>query len=196
MPTNSKRIPSALKHGIYSGFGLLPTESRAKFRKFRKQVFAELNPVGRIEEDICDEIVRCEWRRQHLATYELAERARTRHKAIRSEIVPEVRYMPELPSLPTFEYLPHPENPSPEELRSAQRRADKKIQIELGAALELVELGEVATLERLEKQVGIRDRLDVMTARLYKKLAYVRAIKTMAPPSLPVPSPLLLENTA
>jgi hypothetical protein len=36
-------IPLALKHDIYSGIGLLPTESRAKFRKFRKQIFAELN---------------------------------------------------------------------------------------------------------------------------------------------------------
>jgi hypothetical protein len=36
MPRNSKRVPSALKHGIYSGLGLLPTESRAKFRKFKK----------------------------------------------------------------------------------------------------------------------------------------------------------------
>jgi hypothetical protein len=56
-----------------------------------------------------------------------------------------------------------------------------------------VDLGDVATLEYLEKQLAIRDRLDAMIARLYKKLAYVRAIKSMSPPSLPVPSPPLLE---
>jgi hypothetical protein len=50
-------IPPALRHGIYSGIGLLPTESRAKFRKFRKQIFAELNLVGRLEEDIGEQIV-------------------------------------------------------------------------------------------------------------------------------------------
>jgi hypothetical protein len=48
---NSKRVPSALKHGIYSGTDLLPTESRAKFRKFRRQIFAELNLLGRLEQD-------------------------------------------------------------------------------------------------------------------------------------------------
>jgi hypothetical protein len=79
---------------------------------------------------------------------------------------------------------------------AAQQRADKKIQVELGAALELVELGDVATLDYLEKQVAIRDRLDAMIARLYKKLAYVRAIKSMAPASLPAPSPPLLKNAA
>jgi len=66
----------------------------------------------------------------------------------------------------------------------------------LGAALELVELGDVATIEYLEKQAAIRDRLDAIIARLYKKLAFVRAIKSMPPPSLPAPAPLLLENAA
>ena len=55
------RIPSALKHGIYSGLGLLPTESRAKFRKFKKQRFAELDLTGPLEQDIGGEIVCLEW---------------------------------------------------------------------------------------------------------------------------------------
>jgi hypothetical protein len=188
MRLKSKRVPSALKHAIYSGIGLLPTESRAKFRKFRKERLAELNLVGRLEKDIGEEIVRWEWRRQHLPTYELAERARARCNAIRSDIVPAMRYVPDLPSLPEFNFVPHPENPSLEELKAAQQRADKRIQLELGPALELVELGDIATLEYLEKQTAIRDRLDAMIARLYKKLAYVRAIKSMSPPSLPPPA--------
>src|SRR6516164_11298946 len=93
---NSKRVPAALKHGIYSGLGLLPTESPAKFRKFRKQIFAELNLVGRLEEDIGEEIVRLEWRRQNLFTYDLAQRARARRSAIHSKWVPPERYPWEL----------------------------------------------------------------------------------------------------
>ena len=50
MGKHTNRVPPALKYGIYSGIGLLPTESRAKFRKFKKQRFAELNLVGRLEE--------------------------------------------------------------------------------------------------------------------------------------------------
>jgi len=187
---NSKLVPPALKHGIYSGLGLLPTESRAKFRKFRKQMFAELNLVGRLEEDIGEQIVLLEWRRQNFFTYDLAERARARRNAIRSELVPEVR------SLFGFAFEPDPENPTPEELKAAHRRADKRIRVELGGALELVELGDVATLGHLEKRLAILDRLEAMIARLYKKLAYVRAIKSMAPAALPAPSPLLLEKAA
>jgi hypothetical protein len=91
---------------------------------------------------------------------------------------------------------PDPENPTPEELRAVQRRAEKRIRAELGAALELVELGDVATLGHLEKRLTILDRLDAMIARLYKKLAYVRAIKSMAPAALPAPSQALLEKAA
>jgi hypothetical protein len=190
---NSKRVPPALKHGIYSGLGILPTESRAKFRKFRKQLFAELNLDGRLEEVIGEQIVLLEWRRQNFFTYDLAERARARRSAIHSELIPQVRYRDFLPPL-AFE--PDPENPSPEELKAAHRRADKKIQTELGAALELVDLGDVATFDYLEKRLAVLNRLDEMIARLYKKIAYVRAIKSMAPPGLPAPSPRLLENAA
>jgi hypothetical protein len=191
MRKNSKHVPPALKHGIYSGLGLLPTESRSKFRKFRKQIFAELNLVGRLEQGIGEQIVWLEWRRQNFSTYDLAERARARRDAIRSELVPEVRYLE-----PLLGSELDPENPTPEELQAAHQRADKRIRVELGAALELVELGDVATLGHLEKRLAILDRLDAMIARLYKKLAYARAIKSMAPAALPAPSQPLLEKAA
>jgi hypothetical protein len=67
----------------------------------------------------------------------------------------------------------------------------------LGAAIELVELDEVATLEYLEKRLAILDRLDQMIARVYKKLAFVRAIKSIQPaPALPAPSQPLLSRAA
>jgi len=191
MGKRSNRIPSALKHGIYSGIGLLPTESRAKFRKFKKQRFAELNLVGRLEEDIGEEIVLLEWRRQNLFTFDLAQRARARHGSIQTEVVPLVRYLCE-----DLEVTPHPDNPSSEELEAARRRADKRIRTELGAAIELVEIGDVATLDYLEKRLSVLDRLDAMITRAYKKLAYVRAIKSMSPPALPAPSQPLLEKVA
>jgi hypothetical protein len=194
MPKNSKRVPPALKTGIYSGIGLLPTESRAKFRKFKKQIFSELAITGPLEEGIGDEIVRLEWRRKNLTTYDLAQRARARFSSIHSELVPRVRYLCE-----EFVMEPHPDNPTPEKLEIVRKRANKankKVHTDLGAALELVELGDVVTLGYLEKQLAIRERLDEMISRLYKKLSYVRAIKSMAPPSLPAPSPPLLENAA
>jgi hypothetical protein len=159
-----------------------------KFRKFRKQIFAELNLVGRLEEDIGDEIVRLEWRRQNLFTYDLAKRVGARHSSIYSEEVPPVRYLYE-----ELERTPHPDNPAPEELEAARKGAHKRARAELGAALELLDIGDIAALE---KELAITNRLNEMINRAYKKLAYVRAIKSMAPRSLPAPSPPLLENAA
>jgi hypothetical protein len=189
MSKNAKRVPPALKHGIYSGLGLLPTESRAKFRKFRKQIFTELNLVGLLEQGIGEEIVLLEWRQQNLFTYDLAQRARALRGSIHDG-VPSVRWGHEI------QFQPHPESPSPEVIEAARKRADKQVRTELGAALELVEIGDVATLDHLEKRLAILDRLDAMIARAYTKLARVRAIKSMAPPSLTAPSPPLLKNAA
>ena len=192
MPKNSKRVPPALKTGIYSGIGLLPTESRAKFRKFKKQRFADLNLVSPLEEDIGEEIVCLEWRRQHLDTYDLVQRARDRRSAIRSKLVPAVRYT--FPEMKLPEPEPDPENPTPEELRAAEKRAEKKIRSELGATLELLEIGGVATLEYLEKRLAILERLDGMIMRAYKKLLFVRGIKSLSPSSAaPSSQPPLLE---
>jgi hypothetical protein len=190
MGKRTNRVPSAFKHGMYSGIGLLPTESPPKFRKFKKQMFSELAITGPLEEDIGDEIVRLEWRRKNLPTYDLAQRARARYSSIHSQLVPRVRYLHE-----ELVVEPHPDNPSPEELEVARKRANEKAHADLGAALELVELGDIVTLEYLEDQLAIRERLDETIARFYKKLAYVRAIKSMSP-RLPVPAPQLLEKAA
>jgi hypothetical protein len=162
---SANRVPSALKHGIYSGIGLLPTENRAKFRKFKKQIFAELNLVGRLEEDIGDDIVKLEWRRQNLATYDLAQRARARHGAIYAS-VPTLRYLCDEPMIfPVPEYRPDPENPSPKQIDAARKRAHKRARDELEAAIELVELGDVVTLDYLDKRFKILERLDGMITR-------------------------------
>jgi hypothetical protein len=192
MRKNSKHVRPALKHGIYSGIGLLPTESRAKFRKFRRQIFAELNLLGRLEQDIGEQIVRLEWRRQNFSTYDLAERAQARCRAIPSSLSRMVSRFSRL----EFFYLPVGAQPAvlrewdfPDLAHTRAEVLDSALQgptrSELGAALELVELGDVATLGHL-----------AMIARLYKKLAYVRAIKSMAPAALPAPSQPLLEKAA
>jgi hypothetical protein len=190
MPKNSKRIPPALKSGIYSLLTVLPTESRTKFRKFKKQRFAELAITGPLEEDIGDEIVGLEWRRKHLFTLGLAERARILRNSIYS------KWLPQQWDFPDLAFQPESQKCSPEELEALRRRADREIRSQLGAAIELVELGEIVTYESFEKELALLDRLYAMITRAYKKLSYVRAIKSMAPPSLPVPSSTLLENAA
>jgi hypothetical protein len=106
----SKGIPPALKHGIYSGLGLLPTESPAKLRRFEKQVFAELNPVGRLEKGIVKQIAMLEWRRENLSTYDLAQRARALRSSIYSRCVPSERW-----DIPGIELPLHPKVPAPKQ---------------------------------------------------------------------------------
>ena len=116
MSKNAKRVPPALKHGIYSGLGLLPTESRAKFRKFRKQIFTELNLVGLLEQGIGEEIFLLEWRRQNLFTYDLARRADALRNSIRAGVPSERWDIPEIRLAPL-----HPESPSPEAIEAARK---------------------------------------------------------------------------
>jgi hypothetical protein len=191
MGKHSNRVPSALKHGLYSGIGLLPTENPAKFRKFKKQRFAELALVGPLEEDIGDQIVCLEWRLKNLFTYELAKRAKQRHHSIYAQLHPP-QYEPYM--LPLID--PNYEPPSPEELAARRKAADEHAQAELGDAIELVELGDVVTYEFLEKRLAIMERLEVMIARVYKKLLYVRGIKSMSSSAVVAPSQPLLGKAA
>jgi hypothetical protein len=66
----------------------------------------------------------------------------------------------------------------------------------LGDAIALVKLGDIVTHEFLEKEFAFRERLDAIITRLYKKLAYVRAIKSMSPSAVAAPSPPRLEKVA
>ena len=106
------RVPSALKHGLYSGIGLLPTEDPAEFEKFKQAVFDELAPVGQIEEGIVEHIACLLWRRQNLFTYCLANRARNRHTSIYAQLSPPWPML-DLPML----------GPAPEPRRARRRDA-------------------------------------------------------------------------
>ena len=67
----------------------------------------------------------------------------------------------------------------------------KEARTELGAAIELVEIGDVATIEYLEKELGIRERLHGMIARLEKRLLFLRGIKSISSSATSSPRPLL-----
>jgi hypothetical protein len=173
MSKRTNHIPPALKHGIYSGIGLLPGEDPAAFEKFKRELFDELAPVGRSEEDILENLAYLKWRRQNLFTYRLAKRASDLHSSIYAKLSP-----PQMWDTPLLQY--QEEIRSPEELRALRKSADEQARTELGAAIELVEIGEVATIDYLEKELSIIERLDAMIGRCYKSLLYVRGIKSMS----------------
>lgn len=78
MSKRSKIIPPALKHGGYSGLAVLPGEDKAAFEKLHRDLIAELNPKGPLEEDIVVTLARYVWRKQNLKTYRLAQAAKKR----------------------------------------------------------------------------------------------------------------------
>jgi hypothetical protein len=88
--------------------------------------------------------------------------------------------------LPLMQY--EEETRSPEELRALHKAADDQARNELGAAIELVEIGDIATIDYLEKELAIIERLDAMIVRCLKSLLYVRGIKSMSASSLAAPS--------
>ena len=177
MRKNSKHVPPALKHGIYSAIGLLPTEDPAEFEKFKLEIFDDYKPAGRSEIIIVEEIACLQWRLQHLSTYGVAMRARERRNAIYSKLNPP---SPGWSVSPFLGFEPEPETRSPEELEALRKSVEKEARTELGPAIELVEIGDVATIEYLEKELDIRERLHGTIARLEKRLLFLRGIKSLS----------------
>ena len=171
MRKNSKFVPPALKHGIYSAIGLLPTEDRAEFEKFKEEIFDDYKPVGRSEKIIVEEIACLQWRLQHLSTFGVAMRAENWRSAIYSKLPDPAWYI-------TLEAEPDPR--SPEEREALRQSVEKEVRTELGAAIELVNIGKVATIEYLEKELDIRERLHGTIARLEKRLLFLRGIKSLS----------------
>jgi hypothetical protein len=182
MRNRCNRIPSALKHGAYSGVSLLPGEDPAAFEKLISDLIAEYSPNGRHEEDIVSDMAHYIWRKQNLRTYSFAEKARDRFRAISDDAF----------SLSTF--LPS-DTRDPEEGCAAEQAAEDQARKELGPAWELVEVGKIATLGHLASELTIVERLDAMIDKCVKRLLLVRGLKSMslastsAPPArLPGPS--------
>lgn len=160
MRRRNRRMPPALKHGGYSGITLLPGESRAAFEKLHNDLIAEFAPVGRLEKDVIATMARLIWRKQNLLTYRIAEEAQNR-------IVNHKNWLSDSP----------------------QEAAEEEIKTELGAASDLVEIGDVATTNYLLKELAIVDRLDGMIDRCLKRLLFVRGLKSISSSSATVSSP-------
>jgi hypothetical protein len=187
MVKRSNRIPPALKHGVYSGMALLPGEDPVAYEKFREEILSEHKPVGRSEVDIVTNMADLMWRRQNLVTYRVAEHARKKHSSIYHKLSPPFMGMPLL----GYE----PETRSPEELRALRKQADEEAQTELGPALELVEIGDVATTDYLLNELSIAERLDSLIDRYFKRLLFVRGLKSLSSSSA-APSPSRIPRAA
>src|SRR6516162_10110047 len=79
-----QKSPSALKHGAYARTILLPGENAAALERLHERLITEFAPVGELEEHTVATLARLLWRRQRLAVYRRAERARGSRDRFRS----------------------------------------------------------------------------------------------------------------
>jgi hypothetical protein len=166
----------ALKHGAYSAMALLPGENPAEFRKLHEGLIAELAPGGALEEGIIATIARLTWRKQNLAIFRLAKHAQKRCSAIRSEKLPG-----------EFPMLRWEDTIDPAERETLIRAAEDEARKELGENYKLVEVGEIATLDGLMKDLEVEERLDGMIDKCLKRLLFVRGLKSLSAGSASAP---------
>jgi hypothetical protein len=161
----SKKPHPALKHGGYSALTLLPGEDPTALEKLHKTLVAEFAPNGALEEDIVLTIAHLTWRKQNLGTFRLAELARERRDAIKQAIKSEI------------------DNYAWEQTeRQVTDATNKQARKELGDVFQLVEIGGLATLDRLAQELTIIERLDAMIDRCLKRLLLCRGTKSLASP--------------
>jgi hypothetical protein len=172
MSKQKMRIPPALRHGCYSGLGLLPTEDPVAFEKMRRDIIAEYRPSGRSEEIVVRNLADFMWRRENLVTYRLAHHARSREYVIYSVLQPR--------SLLDTNLGFEPETRGPEELKALRDEADQRAQRELAPVQELIDIGKAATPDELLKDLELFDRLDAAIARCLKQLLLMRGVKSIS----------------
>ena len=164
------RLPQALKHGVYSGTTLLPGEDRVAFEKLRRQLVAEYKPDGPSEEDVVETIARLIWRKKNIATYGVARLAREKHSSIFARR--------EQPSIDYPLLIPDPR--SAEQIGADRKAAEAEIKDELGEAEELVELGDVLTLEKLNEHLEVIEQIDRMIDRCLKRFLMIKGVKSLS----------------
>ena len=172
----NNQIPSALRHGAYSGMTLLPGEDSAAFNKLHNDLIVEFSPVGALEDDIVATIAHHMWRKQNLSTYRIASRANDRFSEIKSEILPD-----NYPSLSFDNRSPEEIEAANQEYEAAYQEAEQQAQRELGPAWDLIKIGDVATTQYLLDEMSVIDKLDGMIDRCVKRLLMVRGLKSISP---------------
>jgi hypothetical protein len=165
MSIRVKKVHPALKHAGYAATALLPGENPAAFEKLHRDLIVELKPDGALEDDIVATIARLVWRKQNLATFRIAERARNLCARFTSERLPDPF------SLSVIDPAAH------EDATTAARDQARK---ELGDAYALIEVGDAATVDRLLEDLEIEERLDARIEKCLKRLLALRGLKSIS----------------
>lgn len=154
---------NALKHGAFSEVLILPGEDPAAFEELKRRLFAEYNVSGCSEEKTMTSIAKAMWQLQRLGLYEHVQhlRARGPDSANRKGSIAEAfkaKYGMPVTDVPTV-----PDEPA------------EKTNDEL-----LLELGKLVTLDHLDKELDVENKLQAKIDRLFKRLYQIKAMKSLA----------------
>lgn len=180
MPVQGKKYHPALKHAGYAATGILPGENPAEFEKLHRDLIAEFDPNGALENDIVATMAHLVWRKKNRGTFRIAELARAHYAQIISKVPQDKIDFPRLSETVI-------EKVDPAVREAAFRAAEDQARKELGDAYELVKLDEIASVDQLMKDLEVQDRLDAMIDKCLKRLLFVRGLKSISSASTSAP---------
>jgi hypothetical protein len=182
------KLHPALKHAGYSATTLLPGEDPAAFEELHRALITEFAPVGALEEDIVADMARLTWRKQNLATFQIAELAKARRgQIIREKLAePDYYFSDDMDFLDDMDFS---DDMDPAERKERYRAAEEQARQELGDTYKLIDIGEPATIKGLMDELDIKERLDGMISKCLKQLLMVRGVKSVSPVSTSTSTP-------
>jgi hypothetical protein len=166
---------AALKHGGYSGLTLLHGEDRFAFEKLRRQLFDELKPQGRLEQEIVTDIARLMWRKQNLGSYGLTQTIRI----FEDVLITSCKILSAQKD--TEEFVKSADNykvilEAKDKVEAQEQSASKA---ETERLLKEHDVLKMATFEGLMREWEVEERLGAMIDRCLKRLLFVRGLKSL-----------------
>jgi hypothetical protein len=162
------KTPSAMRYGVYSTTSVLPGENQAEFDKLHRDLIAEFHIEGTFERNIIARVARYLWRIQNLGTLQFSRHVQGRYADILNEMI--AAAFPAQAPLVT-----HPDSKKMVESAKAQLRA------EFGAACELAEIGDAASVGGLNQLLDLEERLCGMIDRSFNQLLKGRVAMSLPP---------------
>jgi hypothetical protein len=115
---------------------------------------------------------------QNLETFRVAEAARKRASAIRSEMIPSTT--PPLFDFPLLGASSDWSPPDPADVKAATEAAEAQARKELGENYKFVEMGDLATPTQMFADLEVEERLNAMIDKLLKRLWMLQASKSLS----------------
>ena len=189
---NEKSLPNSLKHGAFSEILILPGEAAQDFEHLKNDLFAEYKPSGISEERVLIAVAKALRQERRLALYQHVQHARAAKSSSErrgnpiamAESLRQFRIRKGL--IAPDEVAPEPKVPAPPQ-KSAEERIND----------ELLELGNLLTLDQLEKELEVEFKLQAKIDRLLKRFFQIKTMKQIAgltastAPTLNDPAPVL-----